>query len=111
MTTNDVEVLRGEIISIGTEILLGALTDTNANYLASQLPAIGIGNYRVTTVGDNQDRLARVFQEAWNRSDVIVATGGLGPTEDDVTREAIAQFMGEETLLGPNARKRTTGVF
>ena len=93
---DDVEVLRGEIISIGTEILLGALTDTNANYLAGQLPAIGIGNYRVTTVGDNQDRLARVFAEAWERSDVVVATGGLGPTEDDVTREAIAQFLGED---------------
>ena len=97
MTTNDdVEVLRGEIISIGTEILLGALTDTNASYLASQLPAIGVGNYRVTAVGDNRQRLARVFEESWSRADVIVATGGLGPTEDDVTREAIAQFLGEE---------------
>ena len=111
MTTNDVEVLRGEIISIGTEILLGALTDTNANYLASQLPAIGIGNYRVTTVGDNQDRLARVFQEAWNRSDIIVATGGLGPTEDDVTREAIAQFMGEELYSDPTLEKELREFF
>ena len=111
MTTNDVEVLRGEIISIGTEILLGALTDTNANHLASQLPAIGIGNYRVTTVGDNQDRLARVFQEAWNRSDVIVATGGLGPTEDDVTREAIAQFMGEELYSDPTLEKELREFF
>ena len=89
-------MLRGEIISIGTEILLGALTDTNANYLAGQLPAIGVGNYRVTTVGDNRDRLARVFEEAWSRSDVVVATGGLGPTEDDVTREAVAAALGEE---------------
>ncbi len=96
MTTHDVELLRGEIISIGTEILLGALTDTNANYLASQLPGIGVGNYRVTTVGDNIDRLAGVLSEAWDRSDVVIATGGLGPTEDDVTREAIAQFMGED---------------
>ena len=111
MTTNDVEVLRGEIISIGTEILLGALTDTNANHLASQLPAIGIGNYRITTVGDNQDRLARVFQEAWNRSDVIVATGGLGPTEDDVTREAIAQFMGEELYSDPTLEKELREFF
>ena len=109
--TDDVEVLRGEIISIGTEILLGALVDTNANYLASQLPAIGIGNYRVTTVGDNQDRLARVFEEAWNRSDVIVATGGLGPTEDDVTREAIAQFLNEELYPDPELEKDLRSFF
>ena len=111
MTTNDVEVLRGEIISIGTEILLGALTDTNANYLAGQLPAIGVGNYRVTTVGDNRDRLARVFEEAWTRSDVVVATGGLGPTEDDVTREAIAQFLGEELYPDPALEKDLRAFF
>ena len=101
MATNDVEVLRGEIVSIGTEILLGALTDTNAGYLAALLPAIGVGNYRITSVGDNQARLARVFEEALERSQIVVATGGLGPTEDDVTREAIAQCLGEELSPDP----------
>ena len=111
MATNDVEVLRGEIISIGTEILLGALTDTNAGYLAALLPAIGVGNYRITSVGDNQDRLARVFEEALERSQVVVATGGLGPTEDDVTREAIAQCLGEELSPDPTLEQELRAFF
>ena len=111
MASNDVEVLRGEIISIGTEILLGALIDTNAGYLAAQLPAIGVGNYRITSVGDNQDRLARGFEEALGRSQIIVATGGLGPTEDDVTREAIAQCLGEELSSDPTLEQELRTFF
>ena len=110
MASNDVEVLRGEIISIGTEILLGALIDTNAGYLAAQLPAIGVGNYRITSVGDNQDRLARGFEEALGRSQIIVATGGLGPTEDDVTREAIAQCLGEELSSDPTLEQELEDI-
>lgn len=91
----DVEVLRGEIVSVGTELLLGSIADTNAAYLASLLPALGIGNYRVTVVGDNRERLARALGEAWERAEIVFVTGGLGPTEDDVTREAIAALLGE----------------
>ena len=91
--------LKAEIISVGTEILLGAITDTNANYISSQLPNLGIGNYRVTTVGDNISRLTSILKEACDRSDIIILTGGLGPTEDDVTREALAQITGEEPTL------------
>ena len=107
----DVEVLRGEIISIGTEILLGAITDTNANYLATQLPGLGIGNYRITTVGDNLERLSTVLKEAWERSDVLVLTGGLGPTEDDVTREAIAAMMGESVSIDPALEQDVRAIF
>ena len=93
---DSVEVLRAEIVSIGTEILLGTLTDTNASWLASQLPGLGIGNYRITAVGDNVERLSAAIRDASDRADLVILTGGLGPTEDDVTREAIAAVAGEE---------------
>ncbi|MGV8027136.1 MAG: competence/damage-inducible protein A [Anaerolineaceae bacterium] len=79
-----------EIITIGTELLLGAITDTNAQYLAQILNKEGFDVYRVTTVGDNRTRIAQVIQEAMQRSDLVITTGGLGPTIDDPTREATA---------------------
>jgi nicotinamide-nucleotide amidase len=105
MAGGDVEVLRGEIVSIGTEILLGSITDTNAAYLASQLPGVGIGCYRVTAVGDNLERLTSVLREAVQRSDVVIMTGGLGPTEDDLTREAIAALLGEKMTVDPTLER------
>ncbi|MBI4236033.1 MAG: CinA family nicotinamide mononucleotide deamidase-related protein, partial [Chloroflexi bacterium] len=99
--SGDTGALRGEIVSVGTEILLGSITDTNATYLATQLPALGIGNYRVTVVGDNRGRLVHVLAEAWERSDIVFVTGGLGPTEDDVTREAISALVDETMVLDP----------
>jgi competence/damage-inducible protein CinA-like protein len=86
-----------EIITIGTEILLGEIVDTNANYLARALRDAGVDLYRKTTVGDNARRIAQVIQEALERSDIIVTTGGLGPTVDDPTREAVALAVGMET--------------
>lgn len=88
--------MKAEIISIGTELLLGEITDTNASYLASELPPLGIDLYWVTQVGDNIGRLREALERALNRSDLILATGGLGPTDDDITREAIAGLLGEE---------------
>ncbi len=93
--------MRAEILSIGTELLLGQITDTNASYLAGELPALGIDLYFISQVGDNLGRLVETFSRAWQRSDVIITTGGLGPTEDDVTREAIAALMGEEMIVRP----------
>src|SRR3972149_4957094 len=72
-------LMKAEIISIGTEILLGELLDTNANYLAARLPALGIDLYWMTQVGDNLDRLTEVFRRAWDRSDLALAHGGPGP--------------------------------
>ncbi len=94
--------VKAEIVSIGTEILLGEITDTNASYLAGQLPLLGIDLYRVTQVGDNQSRITEVLGKAWNRSDLIIITGGLGPTEDDLTRESIAGMLGEEMQIDPD---------
>ncbi len=92
---------RAEIISIGTEILMGQITDTNAAFIAGQLPSLGIGLYWVTQVGDNQARIVEAFERGLGRSDIILCTGGLGPTEDDLTRESIAKLMGEEMYRDP----------
>lgn len=93
--------MKSEILSIGTELLLGEIVDTNAAFLAQQLPALGIDLYYVTSVGDNIGRLAEAFRRALERSDLVITTGGLGPTEDDLTREAIAEAMGEKMEVQP----------
>ncbi len=79
-----------EIITIGTEILLGEILDGNAQYLAKQLRAMGVDLYRKTTVGDNAERIAQAINEALGRADVVLTTGGLGPTVDDATRLGVA---------------------
>jgi nicotinamide-nucleotide amidase len=93
--------VKAEIISIGTEILLGEILDTNTQHIASRLPALGIDLYYTSVVGDNLGRLVEVIGRAWERSDLVLTTGGLGPTEDDLTREAIAQVLGEEPSVDP----------
>jgi len=85
-----------EIVSIGTEILMGEIVDTNSTYLASELAGLGIDVQWVSKVGDDPDRLFDVVDRAWRRSDVTLTTGGLGPTSDDLARETIARAMGEE---------------
>jgi len=97
--------MKAEIISVGTEILLGQITDTNASYLASKLPELGIDLLWVTQVGDNLGRLKECLERAWNRSDLTLITGGLGPTQDDLTREAIAEMMGEELRVDPELER------
>lgn len=87
--------MRAEIISIGTEIMLGEIVDTNAAWLAAKLPELGIDLLWVSQVGDNPGRLQEVLARAFERSELTVCTGGLGPTEDDVTREAVAAVLGE----------------
>ena len=90
-----------EIITIGTEILLGDIVDTNAAFLARALRDAGIDLYRKTTVGDNVQRIAQAIQQSLERSDIILTTGGLGPTVDDPTREAVALAMGVENEFRP----------
>ncbi|HOJ01146.1 MAG TPA: CinA family nicotinamide mononucleotide deamidase-related protein [Anaerolineaceae bacterium] len=88
-----------EIITIGTELLLGAITDTNAQYLAKMLNHEGFDVYRITTIGDNCARITQVMAEAMQRSDLVITTGGLGPTVDDPTREAAAQACGAKLVF------------
>ena len=91
--------IKAEIISIGTELLRGEITDTNAVFLASQLPLIGIELQRISTSGDDVKMLAQVLRQALKRSSVVITTGGLGPTQDDLTREAIAMVLNEKLFM------------
>src|ERR687885_973338 len=91
--------MRAEIISIGTELLLGEIIDTNAAWLAQQLATIGVDVFFRTTVGDNAGRIAEVIRLALGRADVVITSGGLGPTVDDVTREGIALAAESELAL------------
>lgn len=90
-----------EIITIGTELLLGEIQDTNTRYLARALRDIGVDIYRSTMVGDNEDRIAQAIREAMQRSNIIITTGGLGPTVDDPTRQAVAHAVGVELEYRP----------
>ena len=91
--------MKAEIVSVGTELLLGSITDTNATYLAQELAPLGIDLYYVSQVGDNLGRIVEVLERAWGRSDLTIVTGGVGPTDDDMTREAIAAMLGEEPVV------------
>jgi nicotinamide-nucleotide amidase len=91
--------MQAEIIPVGTEILLGNIIDTDSSFLANQLPLLGIDLYFISTVGDNQKRLVNTLKQAWRRADLIITTGGLGPTQDDITREAIGELMSEELTV------------
>jgi nicotinamide-nucleotide amidase len=93
--------VHAEIVTTGTELLLGVITDTNSTYIARQLRDIGLNLYFITSAGDNQQRVAQVLDIALDRSDVIITTGGLGPTVDDVTREAVAQATGRALVSDP----------
>ncbi len=103
--------MRAEIVSVGTEILLGQIVDTNAAYIAGHLPLLGIDLYFVSQVGDNLGRLVDVLQRALSRSDLVLTTGGLGPTEDDITREAIAATLGEKLTVDPSLEKEIRAFF
>ena len=95
--------LNAEILTTGTEILLGEIVDTNAAWMAQQLREIGVNLFYKTTVGDNEARVREVLALGMARSDVILVTGGLGPTADDITREAIAGATGRPLLLNEPA--------
>ena len=97
--------MQAEIVSIGTELLLGKTVNTNATYLSKKLAGLGIDLFYQTTVGDNIVRLFTVFKRAMHRSDIIIATGGLGPTVDDLTLEVIAQATQKKLILNPTVLK------
>ncbi|HEX6122512.1 MAG TPA: competence/damage-inducible protein A, partial [Ktedonobacterales bacterium] len=103
--------MRAEILSVGTELLLGHITDTNAPYLAQQLAPLGIDLYFISQVGDNFGRLRETLARARDRADLVVMTGGLGPTEDDVSREAIAAVLGETPTVDPRLEADLRGFF
>jgi nicotinamide-nucleotide amidase len=103
--------MKAELITSGTELLLGEVADVNTSYIAGQLAALGIDLYYGSTVGDNFERFSRVLRQAWSRSDLIIITGGLGPTQGDITREVVAGLLGEKMTIDPALRKVLTAFF
>ena len=100
-----------EIVTIGTELLLGEIVDTNSAHIAQQLTAIGVDHFFSTTVGDNLERIMSALRLALSRADVVITTGGLGPTVDDVTREAVAAVAGRELEFQPRLLEQIEGFF
>src|SRR5205823_8603357 len=85
--------MRCEVVAVGTELLLGQIVDTNSSWMGEQLALAGIDSHFQTKVGDNQARIVQALRIALSRSDAVICCGGLGPTQDDITREAIAEVM------------------
>ncbi len=103
--------MHAEILSIGTELLMGELVDTNSSFLASELAKLGIEVRWVTKVGDDPERLSEAIERAFKRSDVTLTSGGLGPTSDDLTRETIARVCGEEMTVQDDLLEHLKGLF
>ena len=100
-----------ELISVGTELLLGNIVNTNAQFLAEKCASLGLSMYHQVTVGDNRERLAEDINTALQRADIIILTGGLGPTEDDITKEVCAEVMGFKLVEDPHTRERIETYF
>ncbi|MBT5849996.1 MAG: competence/damage-inducible protein A [Acidimicrobiaceae bacterium] len=103
--------MKCEVVAVGTELLLGQIVDTNSSWIGEQLALIGVDSHHQTKVGDNHDRMVAVLELALGRSDAIVVCGGLGPTQDDITREAIADVMGVELVRDEELVERIRAMF
>jgi nicotinamide-nucleotide amidase len=103
--------MRCEVLAIGTELLLGQVVDTNSAWIGEQLAIAGIDSYLQVKVGDNQGRIVTAIRQALSRSDAVVCCGGLGPTQDDITREAIAEVLGEPLELDETVAARIETIF
>ena len=103
--------MKAEILAVGTELLLGDILNTNAQFLAQELANLGIEVYYQTVVGDNPQRLKDTIFHAFSRADLIITTGGLGPTEDDLTKETAAEYFGERLILDERALGRIRKYF
>ena len=103
--------MRCEIVAVGTELLLGQVVDSNSAYMGDQLALAGVDCHFHTKVGDNQGRIVSALRIALDRSDAVIACGGLGPTSDDITREAIAELLGVELVRDPAMVDRIRGLF
>ncbi|MGI6604082.1 MAG: competence/damage-inducible protein A [bacterium] len=103
--------MEAEIISVGTELLLGQIANTDAQYLGVRLAELGIDLHRVVTVGDNAKRLHSALEAAWGRARIIILTGGLGPTQDDLTKETVAAFLGVDLVMDEESLNDIKGYF
>ena len=103
--------MKAEIIAVGTEILTGQIVNTNAQFLSEKLAEIGVDVYFQTAVGDNESRLLSLLEIAQKRSDLVILTGGLGPTEDDLTKQTLAQFLGRDLTFDAQAQAKLDDFF
>jgi nicotinamide-nucleotide amidase len=111
MRNGQENISSAEIVTIGTEMLLGDLVDTNTAWISQRLAKLGVGVYRHTTVGDNSERIVGALREAAGRTELVVTTGGLGPTSDDLTNQCLATLTGQEMIEYPEAREHVDRKF
>lgn len=97
--------MKAEIIAVGTELLLGDIVNSNAQFLAKELATMGISVYHHTVVGDNEERILKAFDDAFERCDIIITTGGLGPTKDDLTKEMAAKYFNKDLVVHEESLK------
>ena len=100
-----------ELISVGTEILLGNIVNTNAAYLAEKCALLGCSLYHQTVVGDNEERMEEAIRQAIERADIVILTGGLGPTKDDLTKEVTAKVFGRKLYMDEHSKARIQDYF
>ncbi len=103
--------MNAEILAVGTELLMGQIANTNAQYISQKLNSIGVNVYYHSVVGDNPARLKSSLELALNRSDVVIMTGGLGPTQDDLTKETVAQLLGKKLILHDESLRKIEEYF
>jgi nicotinamide-nucleotide amidase len=103
--------VNAEILAVGTELLMGQIANTNAQYISHRLPSVGVGVYYHSVVGDNPKRLKECLMIALERSDAVIMTGGLGPTEDDLTKETVAEAMGQKLVLHDESFEKLKAYF
>ncbi len=103
--------MKCEVIAVGTELLLGQIVDTNSSYIGERLALAGIDSHVQVKVGDNPERLRQILDQALDRSDAVILCGGLGPTQDDITRQAVADVMGVELETRPELVDRISAMF
>ncbi|MCH2430199.1 MAG: competence/damage-inducible protein A [Acidimicrobiales bacterium] len=103
--------MRCEVVAVGTELLLGQIVDTNSSWIGEQLALAGIDCHRHTAVGDNRNRMRDALAEALGRADAVIVTGGLGPTQDDITRDVVAEVLGVDLVRDDALVERIEAVF
>lgn len=103
--------MKAELIAVGTELLTGQIVNTNAQYLSEKCAELGIDVYFQTAVGDNAERLLSVLEVAHKRSDLVILCGGLGPTEDDLTKQTLARFLKKKLITDPQAMEKLDRFF
>jgi len=104
--------MQAEIITIGDEILIGQIVDTNSQWIGQQLNKIGVSVYQITSIQDDKQHILNAFKEAQERVDIVIITGGLGPTKDDITKKTIAEFFNDDEIIEyPEVVAHIKGLF